>query len=98
MKRARKTARVVRRRPKKPPAIDVHETIDVQDTKARFQQQVKQRFRQLEAQLKSTEKFNRAAALAAGIDASKFPQKLRRELKAQAERTLKDKPPPLATE
>src|SRR5258708_23210252 len=71
---------------------------DIEDTRARFNQQVEQRFQQLKSQLEINAKFSRAFAQAAGMDTWKFPPELRRELEEQADRTVKAKAPPLPSD
>jgi hypothetical protein len=67
-------------------------------TQARFDEQVEQRREQLLSQLDLTGRANAAFADAAGLDVSKVPPELVRELKQTAERMSKDEPPPLPDE
>jgi hypothetical protein len=90
MKRAGKAANAKRGR-KAPPGP----TLDPDETTARFQQQVDRRLQQLRSQVEVNEKFNRGLAQAIGLDLSKFPPELRRELDDHGERTSKAEPPPL---
>ena len=68
------------------------------ETQARFDEESEQRREQLRSQLDLVGRANAAFADAAGLDASKVPPELLRELKQTAERMSKDEPPPLARE
>jgi hypothetical protein len=68
------------------------------ETQARFDEQTEQRLEQLRSQLDLNGRANAAFASAAGLDASKIPPELLRELEQVAERMAKDEPPPLRRE
>jgi hypothetical protein len=70
------------------------EAVD-EETQARFDQQTEQRLEQLRAELDLTGRANAAFAAAAGLDVSKIPPELVRELEQAAERVSKAEPPPL---
>lgn len=68
------------------------------ETQARFDEATEQRRDQLRSQLELTGRANAAFASAVGLDASKIPPELLRELEQVAERMSKDEPPPLRGE
>ena len=68
------------------------------ETQARFDEAAEQRRDQLRSQLDLTGRANAAFASAAGLDVSKIPPELLRELEQVAERMSKDEPPPLSGE
>jgi hypothetical protein len=68
------------------------------ETQARFDEQTEQRLEQFRTQLDLTGRANAAFAAAAGLDVSKIPSELLRELDQVAERTSKREPPPLPRE
>jgi hypothetical protein len=73
--------------------------MDIDDeSTARFKQRVEQRLQQLQSQLEINAKFNSALTQAAGMDTSKLPPELLRELKEEAERVFKAEPPPLPSD
>jgi hypothetical protein len=73
------------------------EAID-DEAKARFDEHTQQRLEQLRSQLDLTGRANAAFASAAGVDVSKIPPELLRELEQVAERMAKHEPPPLPEE
>jgi hypothetical protein len=73
------------------------EAVDA-ETQARFDEETEQHREQLRSQLDLVTRANAAFADAAGIDSSKLPQELLRELEQTAKRMSKDEPPPLARE
>ena len=73
------------------------EAVDA-ETQARFDKETEQRREQLRSKLDLVGRAGAAFAEAAGIDRSKLPPELLRELKQAAERMAKDEPPPLARE
>jgi hypothetical protein len=73
------------------------EAVD-EETQARFDEETQQRYEQLRSQSDLRGRAYAAFASAAGLDASKLPPELLRELKQTAERMSKDEPPPLARE
>jgi hypothetical protein len=64
------------------------------ETQARFDEETEQRLRQLKSELELNARVNAAFVDAAGIDASKLPPEVLRELEQAAEAT-KAEPPPL---
>jgi hypothetical protein len=68
------------------------------ETQARFDEESERRREQLRSQLDLVGRANAAFADAAGIDRSKVPPELLRELKETAEGMAKDAPPRLARE
>jgi hypothetical protein len=68
------------------------------DAQERFDEQTEQRVEQFRAELDLNARANAAFADAAGLDVSKIPPELLRELEQVAERTSKDEPPPLPRE
>jgi hypothetical protein len=68
------------------------------ETQARFDEEAEQRREQLRSQQDLVGRASAAFAEAAGIDRSKLPPDLLRELKQAAERMSKDEPPPLPEE
>jgi hypothetical protein len=73
------------------------EAVDA-ETQARFDEYTEQRLEQLRSQLDLTGRANAAFASAVGLDVSKIPPELLRELEQVAERTAKHEPPPLPGE
>jgi hypothetical protein len=73
------------------------EAVDA-ETQARFDAETEQRREQLRSQLDLTGRANAAFVDAAGLDASKVPPELVRELEQTAERMSNDEPPPLPEE
>jgi hypothetical protein len=69
------------------------EAVD-EETQARFDEYTGQRLEELRSQLDLTSRANAAFANAVGLDASKIPPELLRELEQVAERMGKDEPPP----
>ena len=68
------------------------------ETQARFDEHTRQRLEQLRSQLDLTGRANAAFASAVGLDISKIPSELLRELGQAAERMGKHEPPPLPEE
>jgi hypothetical protein len=68
------------------------------ETQARFDAEIARRQEQLRSQLDLVGRVNAAFADAAGIDRSKLPQELLRELEQVSERMSRDEPPPLPEE
>lgn len=68
------------------------------ETQARFDEEIKQRLEQFRSQLDLTGRANGAFASAVGLDVSKIPPELLRELEQVAERMSKNEPPPLPEE
>jgi hypothetical protein len=68
------------------------------ETQARFDEETEQRREQLRSQLDLTGRANAAFASALGLDVSKIPPELLRELEQVTERMSKDEPPPLPRE
>jgi hypothetical protein len=68
------------------------------ETQARLDAETEQRHDQLRSQLDLTGRASAAFASAGGLDASKIPPELLRELEQVAERMSKDEPPPLPGE
>lgn len=68
------------------------------ETQARFDAEIERRQAQLRSQLDLVGRANAAFADAAGIDRSKLPQELLRELEQVSERMSRDEPPPLPEE
>jgi hypothetical protein len=64
------------------------------ETQARFDELAEQRLEQLRSQADLVGRANAAFASAVGLDASKIPPELLRELEEAAERMGKDEPPP----
>jgi predicted transcriptional regulator len=64
------------------------------ETQARFDELAEQRLEQLRSQADLVGRANAAFASAVGLDASKIPPELLRELEEVAERIRKDEPPP----
>jgi hypothetical protein len=68
------------------------------ETQARFDEQTEQRLEQLRSQLDLTGRATAAFAAAVGLDVSKIPPELLRELEQAADRASKAEPPPLPRE
>jgi len=68
------------------------------ETQARFDEETEQLRAQLRSHLDLVGRASAAFADAAGIDKSKLPPELLRELEQTAKRMSKDEPPPLARE
>jgi hypothetical protein len=68
------------------------------ETQARFDAETEQRHDQLRSHLDLTGRANAAFAGAVGLDASKIPPELLRELEQAAERMSQHEPPPLPRE
>ncbi len=68
------------------------------ETQARFDVETVRRRDQLRSQLDLTGRVNAAFASAVGVDASKIPPELLREVEQVAERMSKEEPPPLPRE
>jgi hypothetical protein len=69
------------------------EAVD-EETQARFDELTEQRLEQLRSQQDLIGRANAAFASAVGLDVSKIPPELLRELEQVAERMAKDEPPP----
>jgi hypothetical protein len=78
-------------------AAGAPEAVDA-ETQARFDEYTKQRWEQRRPLFDLTRKANAAFAAALGLDASKLPPELLRELEQAAERMAKEEPPPLPEE
>lgn len=68
------------------------------ETQARFDEEIERRRDQLLSHLDLTGRANAAFASAVGLDASKIPPELLREMRRVAEQTARDEPPPLLGE
>lgn len=68
------------------------------ETQARFDEETRQRHEQRRSQLDLIGRANAAFAGALGLDVSKIPPELLRELEQVAERVAKDELPPLPEE
>jgi hypothetical protein len=73
------------------------EAVDA-ETQARFDEEAERRLEQLRSQRNLVGRANAAFADAVGLDVSKVPPELLRELEQTAERMSKDEPPPLPRE
>jgi hypothetical protein len=73
------------------------EAVDA-ETQARFDEYAERRREQRRSQQDLTRRVNAAFASALGLDASKLPPELLRELEQVAERMAKEEPPPLPEE
>jgi hypothetical protein len=69
---------------------------EVEDARKRFEEQAEQRLDQLRSDLELNAKLNAALAKAVGLDTSKLPPELIREIEETAKRALEAEPPPLA--
>jgi hypothetical protein len=73
------------------------EAVDA-ETQGRFDEYAERRREQRRSQQDLTRRVNAAFASALGLDASKLPPELLRELEQVAERMAKEEPPPLPEE
>lgn len=73
------------------------EAVDA-ETQARFEEYAERRRELRRSQQDLTRRANAAFASALGLDASKLPPELLRELEQVAERMAKEEPPPLPEE
>lgn len=68
---------------------------EVEDARKRFEERAQQRFEQLRSELEVNGKLNASLAEAVGLDTSKLPPELIREIEETAKRASEAEPPPL---
>jgi hypothetical protein len=71
---------------------------EVEDARKRFEEQAEQRLEQLRSELQLNGELNAALAQAVGLEASKIPPKLVREVEETPKRESRAEPPPLPGE
>jgi hypothetical protein len=71
---------------------------EVEDARKRFEEQAEQRLGQLRSELELNAKLNASLADAVGLDTSKIPAQLVREIEETAKAASEAEPPPLARE